>query len=135
MTESPPESPFEPWTPIECEREIARLINAVAQAETVMRTVLVAESDARKAYERAQVIHAHDPNCPRPDRSTGVTVGQRDSWIRDMALDEFDGLEYAKVNLTIQRNYQNRLEQQCSLVQTMSKLVQMSYSVMGSGQR
>lgn len=126
-----PERPFEPWTPIQCERELARLINAVAQAELAMRKVLIAESEARMAYERAVVINSHDPNCPRPDRSTGVTVGQRDSWIRDMSLDEFNGLEHAKVNLAIEKGYQQRLEQQCSLVQTMARIVMQSYQVVG----
>lgn len=128
--EEPQEPPFEPWTPVQCEREVARLMNAIAQAELQMRQVLVAESNAQRAYERAHIIAATSPECPVPNRGQGgATVGMRDSWIRAMCQDEYDGLTYTQDNLKIQKGYQQRLEQQCSLVQTMSRLVSKAYEV------
>lgn len=128
-----PERPhYEPWTPVQVERKLAELMNEVASAEIAMRKLLETEAEAKWAYERAHVIAATDPNCPIPSRSTGVTVGERESWIRGMVQDEFKGLEYAQLNVQIQKRYTARLEQQCSLVQTMSKMVLAAYQVAGA---
>lgn len=124
---------FEPWTPVQVERKLAELMNAVAEAEMKMRGLLEQEADARQAYERAHVIAATDPNCPVPGRGAGqATVGERDSWIRGMCEDEYNGLVYAELNVTLQKRYIQRLEQQCSLVQTMSKHVLAAYAVAGA---
>lgn len=132
MTE-PTQARLEPWTPVEVERKLAELMSAVADAELKMRGLLVQEADARQAYERAHIIAAMDPNCPVPGRGAGgSTVGERDSWIRGMCQDEYDGLVYAELNVTIQKRYIARLEQQCSLAQTMSKHVLMAYQVAGA---
>jgi hypothetical protein len=128
-----PAPPFEPWTPVRCEEELFKLINAVAQAELAMRKVLIAESEARREYERAHIIAAMHPECPVPNRGAGgATVGMRDSWIRAMSQDEFDGLTHHKDNLEIQKGYQRRLEQQCSLVQSMARMVALAYQVTGT---
>lgn len=117
---------------VECERELMRLFNAVALAELAMRKVLVAESEAQREYERAHIIAAMHPECPVPNRGQGgATVGMRDSWIRAMCQDEYDGLTYAQDNLKIQKGYQQRLEQQCSLVQSMARMVMKAYEVSG----
>lgn len=123
--------PFEPWTPVQVERKLAELMNAVAEAEISMRKLLEVEADAKWGYERAHVIASTDPNCPIPTRG-GATVGERESWIRGIVQDEFQGLEYAQLNVTIQKRYIARLEQQCSLVQTMSKHVLAAYHVAGA---
>lgn len=131
--EEPRPARFEPWTPLEVESKLAELMNAVAAAEMAMRKLLEQEADARQAYERAHIIAATDPNCPVPGRGAGgSTVGERDSWIRGMCQDEYDGLVYAELNVTIQKRYIARLEQQCSLAQTMSKHVLMAYQVAGA---
>lgn len=122
---------YEPWTPREVESELAKLMNLVAESELAMRKLLEAETDAKWAYERAHVIAATDPNCPMPTRG-GATVGERESWIRGMCQDEFQGLEYAQLNVTIQKRYIASLEQRCSLVQTMSKMVLGAYNVAGA---
>lgn len=121
---------YEPWTPVQVETQLSKLFNEVAQAELSMRKLSEVEADATWAYERAHVIASQDPNCPVPARG-GYTVGERDSWIRGMCQDEYEGLEYAKLNVTIQKRYIARLEQQCSLVQTMSKHVLAAYAVAG----
>jgi hypothetical protein len=122
---------FQPWTPVRCEQELERLMNAVAKAELGLRKALIAENDARREYERAHVIAAMDPNCPIP-RPGHYTVGERESWIRGVCLDEFEGLEYQKLNVDLAKRYQSRIEQQCSLVQSMSRMVTMSYQVVGA---
>lgn len=106
-------------------------MNGVAEAEMAMRKLLIAESDAKWAYERAHVIASTDPNCPVPVRG-GYTVGERESWIRGMVQDEFQGLEYAQLNVTIQKRYIERLNQQASLCQTMSKHVLAAYNTAGA---
>lgn len=123
---------YEPWTPVMVERKLAELFNQVAQAEIEMRKLLENEAEAKLEYERAHVIAAMDPNCPIPVRG-GSTVGERDSWIRGCVEDEYRGLEYAELNVTIQKRYIARLEQQCSLVQTMSKHVLAAYATAGTG--
>jgi hypothetical protein len=118
---------YEPWTPVQVETKLAELMTEVAKAELRMRDLLEAEADARWAYERAHVIASTDPRCPQPTRG-GATVGERDSWIRGMVEDEFKGLEYAQLNVTIQKRYIERLGQQASLCQTMSKHVLAAYN-------
>lgn len=124
----------EPWTPRQVEQKLAELYNAVAQGELAMRKLLEAEADAKLEYERAHVIAAMDPNCPIPTRG-GATVGERDSWIRGVVEDEYRGLEYAQLNVSIQKKYLERLERQVSIVQTMAKMVLASYSLAGVGER
>lgn len=122
---------FQPWTPVDVERKLAELMNEVAQAELKMRHLLEAEADAKWEYERAHVIASQDPNCPVPQRG-GYTVGERDSWIRGVVQDEYRGLEYAQLNVKIQKNYIERLNQQVSICQTMSKHVLAAYQVAGA---
>lgn len=121
---------FEPWTPAQVEATLAKLFSEVAQAELAMRGLMEQAADAKLAYERAHVIASQDPNCPVPTRG-GYTVGERDSWIRGIVEDEYRGLEYADLNVTIQKRYIERLNQQCSLVQTMSKHVLAAYQTGG----
>jgi hypothetical protein len=122
---------YEPWTPVQVETKLAELMNEVAQAELAMRRLLEQEADAKLEYERAHVIAATDPRCPVPSRG-GATVGERDSWIRGMVEDEYRGLEYSQLNVTIQKRYIERLSQQASLCQTMSKHVLAAYAISGA---
>lgn len=132
MPEESPDPPYEPWTPVQCETELARLYNAVGRAELAMRKVIIALSEAERAYERAHIIAAMDPECPVPNRGVGgATVAMRDSWIRAMCEDEYAGLTYARDNLEIQKGYQRSLSERISIVQTMARLVMQAYAVAG----
>lgn len=138
MPDSPdaPDGPgrtYEPWTPVQCETVLAQLYHAVGYAELAMRKVVIALSEAERAYERAHIIAATDPECPVPNRGAGgATVGMRDSWIRAMCEDEYAGLTYARDNLEIQKNYQRSLSERISIVQTMARLVMQAYAVVGA---
>lgn len=122
---------FEPWTPLQVESKLAELMNAVAQAEIRMRDLLQQEADAELAWTRAHVIASTHPECPVPARG-GATVAQRDDWIRGMEADEWEALRYSQLNVQMQKRYIARLEQQCSLVQTMSKHVLAAYATAGA---
>jgi hypothetical protein len=125
------EGNYRPMTPVDCERELARLKNAIAQAELLMRERLTEECEARLALERAHLIASTDPDCPRVERGVW-TVAERDDWIRGQEFDELDRHERAKKDFKLAQRYQERLEQQVSITQTQAKFVLQAYQVMGN---
>lgn len=128
--------PYEPWTPVKVERTLHDLFHAVARAEIELRKALDHELDCKLEYERAHVIASTDPECPRPSRSTEVTVAMRDDWIRGVEYDEYLAWEYAKNQVQRVLRYQRRLGEQVSIVQSMSKHVLAAYSAtQGAGAR
>jgi hypothetical protein len=121
---------YQPLTPLECERELGRLSNAVAQAELLWRKALDQEVDARLAYERAHLIASTDPDCPLPQRG-GDTVAMRDDWIRGMEFEELQNHELAKKLLRQAQRYQDRLDTQVSIMQSRTKTAMQAYEVAG----
>jgi hypothetical protein len=128
--------PFEPWTPVKVERTLHDLFYAVARAEIELRKALDHELDCKLAYEREHAIASTHPECPRPSRSTEVTVAQRDDWIRGMEIDAYDAWMESKLQVERISRYQRRLSEQVSIVQSMSKHVLAAYdSRQGAGAR
>lgn len=128
--------PYEPWTPIKVERTLHDLFHAVARAEIELRKRLDHELDCKLEYEKAHTIASTHPDCPRPSRTTEVTVAQRDDWIRGYEYDEYYAYELAKNDVQRILRYQRRLGEQVSIVQSMSKHVLAAYdSRQGAGAR
>lgn len=125
-------TPYEAWTPVQCEAKLSELMNSVAQAEIAMRQCAERELHAKLQLERDHLIASTDPMCPVPMRG-GATVAERDDWIRGQEIDAYEHHERMKLELKTQQRYQERLEQQVSMVQTMAKLVMQAYNVMGAG--
>jgi hypothetical protein len=125
--------PQQALTPREVEEILSELYNESAKAEIEMRRLLDQELDARLAYERALIAATVDPDCPKVSTNPRVTVDERDAWIRGVIFDEYEGFEMAKKNVKIQQRYIDRLCEQTTKIQTISKHVLQAYALPQSG--
>jgi hypothetical protein len=122
----PVERRREPLTPIEIEQELSHLLNAITKNQLMLMRLRTDEMDAKIAYEKRHLVATMSDDCPKVVRG-GITVAERDDWIRHQEFDEYTAYEYAKKRVKNCRDYQASLEQACSLVQSMNRSVIASY--------
>lgn len=122
----------EPLTPVEIEQALNQLLNAVAKNQIMLMQLRTQEVNAKIAYEKRHLIATMGVDCPKVSRG-GVTVAERDDWIRKEEFDEYEAYEIAKKRTKNCRDYMEMLQQQCSLVQSMNKSVVASYFATSGG--
>lgn len=116
----------DPMTPVEIELALSQLFNAVAKNQVMLMALRTSEVEAKLEFEKAHLRATASPSCPKVERG-GVTVAERDDWIRRLEFEEYSAYETAKKKVKNCREYMEMLNQQCSLVQSMNRSVVASY--------
>ncbi len=120
-----------PWSPRDCEAKLFELMQLAAHAELRLRAATDQHTRAKLELERTHLIATTDPRCPRVERG-GATVAERDDWIRGQELDEYEWEQTCATVVKHCQRYQQRISEQISIVQSMTKLVAQSYDVIGA---
>jgi hypothetical protein len=108
--------PYQPWSPIDIERQLSGLITE--------------ESAYEVAHRKAVVIAGHSEHCPVPRRGE-ATVAQREEWIFEQTMSAWQEWQFAKTRREIAQDAMRALQTKASLVQTMAGSVRQAYGVSG----
>lgn len=101
-----------------------------AQIDLAKRRDVLTEAEI--AFERAEVTAYQDPACPRPVRG-GVTVGERDAWIKARVMPEWEARKRAETARDIAQDAIRTQYAVTSTVQSIAKSVQQAFAMAGSG--
>lgn len=118
-------------TPIDVDRLLRRIHNAVAFANRDLRQHRDAEVKAEKAYRKARAPLTVRDDCPEPDRSKGITKSERDEWINDRIPDEYWRYREAKVLRQGAEDYFWSLKEQVKCLQSINTIVRQMYDLSG----
>jgi hypothetical protein len=104
--------PYQPWSPIDIERQLSGLISDVTKAQQDL-------SEARQDEVRFEVAHRR------------ATVAQREEWIFEQTMQAWQTWQFAKTRREIAQDAMRALQTKASLVQTMAGSVRQAYGVSG----
>ncbi len=119
-------------SPAETERMMTRSITDLTGAQAKLAEARDVLTEAEIAYERAEVTASHDPACPRPVRG-GVTVGEREAWIKAKVMPEWEARKRAETARDIAQDAIRTQYAVTSTVQSIARSVQQAYALAGSG--
>lgn len=119
-------------SPSEVEDMMVRSVTDLTQAQIDLAKRRDELTDAQIAFERAEVAASHDPACPRPVRG-GVTVGERDAWIKSRVMPEWEIRLRAETARDIAQDAIRTQYAVTSTVQSIARSVQQAYALAGSG--
>ncbi len=118
-------------TPVDIESKLTALVSEMTQAQRALAAARDAETAAEIAYKRATAAAFHRPDCPQPKRGE-VTVGDRDSWVDRIVMDEWAAM---KVATTAREVGQDNLRVVLAIAETVRSLgasVRTAYSLSGA---
>jgi hypothetical protein len=118
-------------TPIDVDRLLRRIHNAVGFANRDLRQLRDAEVQAEKAYRMARTPLMMRDDCPEPNRSKGITKTDRDEWINDRIPDEYWAWREAKVLRQEAEDYFWSLKEQVKCLQSINTIVRQLYDLSG----
>lgn len=121
-----------PITAAEFEQEMHDLDDRLEHLRLELVDARNAENAAKHAWMIADAEAGEHPLCPKPDRSTGVTVGQRDSWIKKRILDKTLALADAKNLRVIASEALRTAQKQVELNQSIGASLRTSQATYGS---
>lgn len=118
-------------TPIDVDRLLRKIHNAIAFANRDLRQCRDAEVEAEKAYRKARTPLMMRDDCPEPNRSKGVTKTDREEWINDRIPDEYWHWREAKVLRQGAEDYFWSLKEQVKCLQSINTIVRQMYDMTG----
>jgi triacylglycerol esterase/lipase EstA (alpha/beta hydrolase family) len=122
--------PYQPWSPIDIERQLSGLISDVTKAQQDLSEARQDEVRFEVAHRRAVVIAGHSVGCPIVKRGE-ATVAQREEWIFEQTMQAWQTWQFAKTRREIAQDAMRALQTKASLVQTMAGSVRQAYGVSG----
>jgi hypothetical protein len=117
-------------TPVDVDRYLRRLNNALAYAEKELRAARKAEVDAEQAYAEAKQPYLLDPDCPDPSRS-GVSMKAQEEWLGAKVPEQYWLYRRRKVVRMNAQDHAKRLDSQVRCIQSINSLVRQMYSLDG----
>lgn len=118
-------------TPVDVDRLLRRIHNAVAFASRDLRQRRNEEIEAEKAYRTARAPLMMSDDCPEPNRSKGVTKTDRDEWLNDQIPDQYWAWREAKVLRQGAEDYFWSLKEQVKCLQSINTIVRQMYDLSG----
>lgn len=119
---------FEPYSPVDVERQIRRLMNAMTTAQKALSKAREAEVDAEVAHKKARLRAAAE--APKARRGE-TTVSEREEWIDSHTEDEWAALLFARRVREDSQDSLRVLRDQLSAMQSLGASVRVAYSVAG----
>jgi len=117
-------------TPVDVDRYLRRLNNALAYAERELRLARRDEVNAEQVYAEAKQPFLLDPSCPDPSRS-GVSQKAQEEWLGARVPVEYWAYRRAKVVRMNAQDHAKRLDGQVRCIQSINSLVKQMYSLSG----
>lgn len=118
-------------TPVDVDRLLRRIHNAVAFAHRDLTKQRDAEIAAEKAYRMARSPLMMREDCPEPNRSKGITKTDRDEWINDRIPEAYWAWREAKVLRQGAEDYFWSLKEQVKCLQSINTIVRQMYELTG----
>lgn len=117
-------------TPVDVDRYLRRLNNALAYAERDLRQARKNEVDAEQRYAEAKQPHLLEPDCPDPSRS-GVSMKAQEEWLGARVPEQYWAFRRAKALRMNAQDHAKRLDSQVRCIQSINSLVRQMYSLDG----
>lgn len=117
-------------TPVDVDRYLRRLSNALAYSERELRLARAAEVDAEQEYAEAKQPYLLDPECPDPTRS-GVSQKTQEAWLGARVPEQYWAYRRAKVVRMNAQDHAKRLDGQVRCIQSINSLVKQMYNLEG----
>lgn len=121
---------YEPLSPVGVETKLRALVNAIALAQSDLREMRLAETDAAVELMRATVRASMDPACPVVKRGE-VTVGDREAWIDARTVDVKAAAMHAATLREIAMDALRSRIAESQAVQSLNASVRQAYSMAG----
>lgn len=126
--------PNEPLTPIQIETRLRQAITMLTGAQQALQRARDAETDAEVAYRRALYRATLSSEAPKVGRgSADATVGERDAWVQERTLEEWEAHRRAVVVREAAQDHLRTVRDITSVLQSLGASVRMAYEMAGRG--
>lgn len=123
-------------TPVEAERFLKLLHNAISFATRDLRNARDAELEAFKNYLQARKPYELQEDCPEVGRGVGqVTEKTRELWFERRVPDQFWAYKDAVTARQNASEYARQLDKQVRIMQSLSSLAKLGYETYPRGGR
>ncbi|WP_030506414.1 hypothetical protein [Microbispora rosea] len=123
-------------TPVEAERFLKLLHNAVSFATRDLRNARNEELQCFKAYLTARKPHELDPDCPEVGTGVGkVSAKVQELWFERRVPEEYWAWKSAVIVRQDAAEYARQLDKQVRILQSLSSLAKLGYETYPRGGR
>lgn len=127
-----PQSRYEPLTPVDSERQLRWVLNALTRATFDLRETRDFEVATKHVFERARRLAMLGNDCPKVARG-GYTTAERDAWVDGQCADEREEYELAEVKRKAAEDHLRTLREQSMVMAALAKSVNRAYDMAGVG--
>ncbi|ETK36175.1 hypothetical protein [Microbispora sp. ATCC PTA-5024] len=111
----------EALTTVETEAFLKRLNNELVLSQLAIRRARTHAANCKKAYEMRRIPLLLSAECPPVGRGVGeVTVAERDAWINNRIMAEYQALNDAKIALENAIDYGWQVKDQVRIMQSLN---------------
>lgn len=115
-------------TPIQAERYLKLLHNAISFAVRDLRNARNAELEAFEAYLKARKPYEFEPDCPEVGRGVGqVTEKTRELWFEKRVPEKYWAYRRSVTDRQNASEYARQLDKQVRILQSLSSLAKIGY--------
>lgn len=123
------------YTPIQIEAALSRIVTQITQAQIALAKARAVEAEAEKALKRAETTAHFHPDCPKPQRSTGLTVADRQAWIDREVMAQWEAHVDAVKGREIAVDARTAVAAELEAVRSIGTLTRQAYQMAGTGER
>jgi hypothetical protein len=123
------------YTPLQIEAALSSIVTRIAQAQLALAKARADEAEAEKALKRAEVTAHFHPDCPKPQRSTGLTVADREAWISRAVMRQWEAHLDAVKAREIAVDARTAVAAELEAIRSIGTLTRQAYQMAGIGER
>lgn len=117
-------------TPIQIERKLTALVNALAGAQNELRVARDEEIAAKHLFEAKYRAAMLSPDRPKVERG-GYTTAERDAWVEEQSARERLNYDIHEAARKAAEDHLRTLRDQAMIVMSLGKSVNTAYSLAG----
>jgi hypothetical protein len=121
---------YEPLSPVDIEKQLRWVLNALTRAQAGLREARDEEVAAKHVFERAHRLAMLSGACPKVTRG-GFTTAERDSWVNEQSVEPREAYELAEAKRRAAEDHLRTLRDQSMVMATLAKSVHQAYAMSG----